>query len=131
MEAIGFNVTAHRVAAYAFAGLIAAVGGILLVWYNGRISPGTDRRRRAPINVLIMAVLGGLRHPIGPFIGALVVRAAFRPSPWTCVDRERFKLVIGTVSCWSSCSRPMAARAGGRDDRRRPAAGSSRGAERA
>ena len=35
MHALGFNVVAHRVAAYALAGLIAAVGGVLLVWYNG------------------------------------------------------------------------------------------------
>ncbi len=40
------DVTAHRVAAYAVAGLLAAVGGVLMVWYNGRISPGTDRHRR-------------------------------------------------------------------------------------
>jgi len=31
MEAIGYNVTAHRIAAYAFAAVIAAIGGILLV----------------------------------------------------------------------------------------------------
>ena len=31
MNALGFNVTAHRIAAYAVAGVIAAVGGVLLV----------------------------------------------------------------------------------------------------
>ena len=41
MAALGFHVTAHRVAAYAVRGLLAAVGGVLMVWYNGRISPGT------------------------------------------------------------------------------------------
>ena len=41
MEAIGYNVTAHRVAAYAFAALIAGIGGILMVWLNHQISPGT------------------------------------------------------------------------------------------
>ena len=71
MEAIGYNVTAHRIAAYAFAALIAAVGGILLVWQNNQISPfsvGVD----VVINILIIAVVGGLGHPIGPFIGALI-----------------------------------------------------------
>ena len=29
------------VAAYAFAGLIAAVGGVLFTWYNGLITPGS------------------------------------------------------------------------------------------
>ena len=41
MNALGFNVTAHRIAAYAVAGFIAAVGGVLLTWYNGLISPGS------------------------------------------------------------------------------------------
>ena len=36
--------TASR--AYAVAGLLAAVGGVLMVWYNGRISPGTVNTRR-------------------------------------------------------------------------------------
>ena len=40
MNALGFHVVAHRVAAYALAGLIAAVGGILFVWYNGLVTPG-------------------------------------------------------------------------------------------
>src|SRR4029453_968313 len=39
MNALGFHVAAHRVAAYAVAGFIAAVGGVLLVWYNGLITP--------------------------------------------------------------------------------------------
>ena len=62
MSALGFDVTAHRVAAYAVAGLIAAVGGVLLVWYNGLISPGSVGTSWL-INVLIIAVLGGMRHP--------------------------------------------------------------------
>jgi branched-chain amino acid transport system permease protein len=67
MEAIGFNVPAHRVAAYVFTGVIAALGGILLLWHNGRISPGTIGVGAA-IDILIMAVL---------------------------IPRERFKLVVG------------------------------------
>ncbi|MGH8633624.1 MAG: branched-chain amino acid ABC transporter permease, partial [Burkholderiales bacterium] len=33
MNALGFHVTAHRVAAYALASAIAAVGGVLFTWY--------------------------------------------------------------------------------------------------
>src|SRR3546814_14985005 len=40
MRAIGFDVTLHRVTAYFLAGLIAGTGGVLMVWFNGRISPG-------------------------------------------------------------------------------------------
>ena len=45
MEAIGYNVTAHRVAAYAFAALIASIGGILMVWLNNQISPARTGSR--------------------------------------------------------------------------------------
>ena len=47
MSALGFDVTAHRVAAYAVAGVIAAVGGVLLVWYNGLDLAGLGRHELA------------------------------------------------------------------------------------
>ena len=95
MQALGYNLTAHRVAAYAVAGLLAAVGGVLMVWYNGRISPGTVGTG-AMINILIIAVLGGMKHPIGAFIGAIVF-VLLQNLAIDLVDRERFNLVIGGV----------------------------------
>ena len=59
MAALGFNVTAHRIAAYAFASVIAAIGGILLVWQNAQISPGTAGIP-AVIDILVIAVVGGI-----------------------------------------------------------------------
>lgn len=97
MEAIGFNVPAHRVAAYVLTGVIAAIGGVLLVWHNGRISPGTVGVSAA-IDILIIAVIGGMRHPIGPFIGALIfaVLSTFAMDIIeVVVSRDRFKMVIG------------------------------------
>jgi branched-chain amino acid transport system permease protein len=98
MEAIGYNVTAHRIAAYAFAALIAAVGGILMVWLNNQISPfsvGID----VVINILVIAVVGGLSHPIGPFIGALiyVILRTFTLDALVAVglDGRRFQTLIG------------------------------------
>ncbi len=95
MSALGFNVTAHRVAAYAVAGLIASVGGILLVWYNGLITPNSVGTSWL-INILVIAVLGGMRHPIGPFIGAIVF-VLLQTFAIDLIDRERFNLVIGGV----------------------------------
>jgi branched-chain amino acid transport system permease protein len=95
MSALGFNVTAHRVAAYAVAGAIAAVGGILMVWYNGLVSPGSVGTSWL-INILIIAVLGGMRHPIGPFIGAIVF-VLLQNFAVDLVGRERFNLLIGAV----------------------------------
>lgn len=93
MAALGFNVRAHRVAAYAIAGLLAGIGGLFLVWYNGRISPGTINVGAA-INILVIAILGGLRRPIGPFVGALLF-VLLDNFAIDLIDRERFNLVIG------------------------------------
>jgi branched-chain amino acid transport system permease protein len=95
MAALGFNVTAHRIAAYAVAGLIAAIGGVLLVWYNGLITPGSVGTYWL-INILMIAVLGGMRHPIGPYMGALVF-VLLQNFAVDLVDRERFNLLIGAI----------------------------------
>jgi branched-chain amino acid transport system permease protein len=95
MAALGFAVTLHRVAAYAFAGLIAAVGGVLFTWYNGLVTPGSVGTSWL-INILVIAVLGGMRHPIGAFLGAIVF-VLLQNFAIDLVDRERFNLVIGGV----------------------------------
>jgi len=95
MSALGFNVTAHRVAAYAVAGVLAAIGGILMVWYNGLVSPGSVGTGWL-INILIIAVMGGMRHPIGAFIGAIVF-VLLQNFAVDLVGRERFNLLIGGV----------------------------------
>jgi branched-chain amino acid transport system permease protein len=95
MSALGFNVTAHRVAAYAVAGVIAGIGGVLFTWYNGLITPGSIGTSWL-INVLIIAVLGGMRHPLGPFLGAIVF-VLLQTFAIDMIDRERFNLVIGVV----------------------------------
>ncbi len=95
MAALGFNVVAHRIAAYALAGFLAAIGGLLLIWYNGLIAPGSIGTS-ALINILVIAVLGGFGHPVGPFIGAAIF-VLLQNFAIDLVDRERFNLVIGGV----------------------------------
>lgn len=95
MRALGYNVTRLRIAAYAVAGFIAAIGGVLMVWYNALITPGSIGTSWL-INILIIAVLGGMRHPIGAFIGAIVF-VLLQNFAIDLVDRERFNLVIGLV----------------------------------
>jgi len=98
MEAIGYNVTAHRVAGFAFAALIASIGGILMVWLNNQISPGSTGVE-ASIDLLIIAVVGGLGHPIGAFLGAIiyVVLRTFALDSLVAVglDGRRFQTLIG------------------------------------
>jgi branched-chain amino acid transport system permease protein len=95
MHALGFHVTAHRVAAHAVAGALAAVGGVLFTWYNGLVTPGSVGTGWL-INVLVIAVLGGLAHPVGAFLGA-VVFVLLQNFAIDVLDRERFNLVIGVV----------------------------------
>lgn len=98
MAALGYNVVAHRVAAYAFAALLAAIGGILLTWQSAQISPGTAGIGPV-IDILVVAVIGGLRRPIGPFIGAFiyVILKTFALDALVAVglSGERFQLLIG------------------------------------
>jgi branched-chain amino acid transport system permease protein len=62
--------------------LIAIHAGVLLVWFNGRISPGTEMSPRRSSSD--HRRIGGMRHPIGPFIGAVVVvlMQTFRMISW-------------------------------------------------
>jgi branched-chain amino acid transport system permease protein len=98
MAALGFNVNAHRVAAYAFASFVAALGGVLQVWNYRQISPGSVGVERA-IDILIIAIVGGISRPIGPFIGALifVVLRTFTLDFLVAIglDGNRFRLLIG------------------------------------
>ena len=95
MNSLGFHINAHRIAAHAVAGFIAAVGGILLTWYNSLVTPGVVGVT-AMINVLIISVLGGLGHPVAAFVGALVF-VLLQNFAIDLVDRERFNLVIGCI----------------------------------
>jgi branched-chain amino acid transport system permease protein len=98
MAALGFDVAAHRIAAYAFASLIAACAGVLLVWYQRQISPGTAGVGPV-VDMLIIAVVGGLSRPIGPFIGALVYvllrTFSLDVLEGLGLDGRRYQLLIG------------------------------------
>ena len=95
VRALGYNVTALRTLAFGLAGFIAGVGGLLNLWLNSSISPGSIAITPV-IDVLMAAVLGGLGHPIGAYVGAFL---------FTVVDnfaigyiaRDRFNTVIGLV----------------------------------
>jgi branched-chain amino acid transport system permease protein len=98
MAALGFNVYAHRVAAYVVAALIAGLGGILLAWSYSEIAPGTVSVSAA-IDILVIAVVGGISNPIGAFIGAIIyaVLKTFALDVLVAfgLDGNRFRLLIG------------------------------------
>jgi branched-chain amino acid transport system permease protein len=94
-RAVGHNVTAIRIAAFFFAGLIAGAAGVLYVWFNGRISPGTVSVSEA-VGILVIAVIGGIRHPIGPFLGAAIY-VVLKTFAIDLVGADRFNTLIGAI----------------------------------
>lgn len=95
MRALGYNVERVRIFAFALAGFIAAVGGLLRLWYAGSISPGSINVG-ASIMILIIAILGGLSRPIGAFAGALLF-VLIQNFAIDFIDRERFNTMIGFI----------------------------------
>jgi branched-chain amino acid transport system permease protein len=95
VNALGYNAALHRIAAFGVAGFIAGAGGILVTFYNIGISPGTIGLG-ATVNILIMSVVGGLGHPIGAFIGALIF-TLFDTFAADLYDRDRFNTLVGAV----------------------------------
>jgi branched-chain amino acid transport system permease protein len=94
-KAVGLDVAAHKVAAHALSGVMAGTAGVLLAWFNGRISPGTIGIG-ASIDILVITVIGGIRHPAGPFLGA-VVFVTMQTFAIDLVGAERFNTLIGAV----------------------------------
>jgi branched-chain amino acid transport system permease protein len=109
MAALGFHVNAHRIAAYAIASLIASLAGILQVWNYRQISPGSVAVERC-IDILIIAVVGGITRPIGAYIGAFIFvllrTFALDVLVQLGLDGNRFRLLIGlgflAIVFWSS-----------------------------
>jgi branched-chain amino acid transport system permease protein len=93
MRALGFNVPLLRTAAFAVGSFMAAVGGVLFVWYNGSISPGTIDLTRT-IYLLSIAVIGGLGRLEGAWIGAVLFTLLQTYLPQYT---DRFETLIGLV----------------------------------
>ena len=102
MRALGFNVTRHRILAFGLAALVAAVAGVLSVWYNRRITPGSINLAQT-IDVLIIAVIGGLYRLEGAWVGALTYALLdnysreWTPTVGNVLGPERFNTILGIV----------------------------------
>jgi branched-chain amino acid transport system permease protein len=102
MRALGFDVTRHRILAFGLAAFVAAVAGVLSVWYNRRITPGSINLAQT-IDVLIIAVIGGLYRLEGAWVGALTYALLdnysreWTPTVGDVLGPERFNTILGVV----------------------------------
>ena len=102
MASLGFHVPLHRALAFTLAGFVAAIAGVLNVWWNGQIDPNTVSISET-IHLLIIAVIGGIGRLEGAWLGALVYVAAnnyLRDLPLADkigLTEARFNTVVGLL----------------------------------
>lgn len=102
MRSLGYNVPLHRALAFALGAFVAGVAGILSVWFNTQISPGSINITQT-IAVLIIAVIGGLSHLEGAWIGAFAYSLIDyysrqnTPTLGLWLNPGRFGTIIGIV----------------------------------
>ena len=102
MRALGFDVTLHRTLAFGIAAFVAGIAGVLSVFYNGRITPGSINLAQT-IDILIIAVIGGLYRLEGAWIGALTYALIdnysreWVPEVGNVLGPARFNTLIGVL----------------------------------
>lgn len=70
-QALGFNVTKHKLAAFCISALFSGVAGAMLVFYEGTASVDTVIDISIGVQIIIAAVFGGRRTILGAVIGSL------------------------------------------------------------
>ena len=96
MSSLGYNVPLHRTVAFAFAALVAGVGGVLFAWWNAHIDPASIDLT-ATIDVLVIAVVGGLYRLEGAWVGALFFVIVNNYSQRIGFIGDRFHTLIGAI----------------------------------
>ena len=102
MASLGYNVALHRTLAFGVGALIASFGGVLYAWWFGQLSP-TTMGLDATIQLLVIAVIGGLRRVEGAWLGAVAFLAINNeitnriPSSGLPVIGGTFNTIIGFI----------------------------------
>jgi branched-chain amino acid transport system permease protein len=96
MSSLGYNVGLHRTLAFTFAGFVSSIGGILFVWWNGHIDPSSIDVGQM-IDILAIAVIGGLYRLEGAWIGAFVYVVLNNYLQTIGFIGPRFDSVIGII----------------------------------
>ncbi len=102
MRSLGYQVALHRTLAFTLGAFVASIAGILSVWFNTQISPGSIRIDQT-IAVLIIAVIGGLSRLEGAWIGAIAYSLIdyysrqYTPTVGNWLGPGQFDTIIGII----------------------------------
>jgi branched-chain amino acid transport system permease protein len=96
MRALGYNVLLLRAVAFGLGAFVAALAGVISVWWNTRISPGSISLAQT-IDVLVIAVIGGLYRLEGAWVGALGFAALDNWIRGVEAIGSRFNTVVGLI----------------------------------
>lgn len=102
MASLGYNVALHRTLAFGIGAFFAALSGVLYAWWFGQLSP-TIMGLDATIQLLVIAVIGGLKRIEGAWLGALAFLVINNeitnriPSSGLPVIGGTFNTVIGLI----------------------------------
>ncbi|CAB3802778.1 branched-chain amino acid ABC transporter permease [Paraburkholderia fynbosensis] len=75
-QALGFNVTKHKLAAFCISAVFSGVAGAMLVFYQGTASVSTVVDLGVGVQIIIAAVLGGRRTILGAVLGSIFLIVA-------------------------------------------------------
>ncbi len=75
-QALGFNVTKHKLAAFSISAVFSGTAGAMLIFYSGTASVGTVIDIAIGVQIIIGAVLGGRRTILGAAAGAVFLIVA-------------------------------------------------------
>jgi branched-chain amino acid transport system permease protein len=72
MDALGYNVWAHKYIAFVLSAAFAGFAGVLFVYYKGFVSPEAASIV-VSAEVMLMVILGGAGTLVGPIVGAFTI----------------------------------------------------------
>ncbi len=93
MRALGYNVRGYKLAAFVIAAALGGVSGILNSQFNLFVAPESAHWSQSAL-VLVMVLIGGSGHFLGPIVGAAIVLGL---QHWLSSYTQYWGLVLGLL----------------------------------
>jgi branched-chain amino acid transport system permease protein len=93
MRTLGYDVWLHKYICFVIASFFGGLSGVLIIFYNGFISP-TTLEVTSNMETLLMVALGGPGTILGPFIGAFIIVML---KNFVSVYTGRWLMILGAI----------------------------------